>query len=225
MLRSITSEHTRAFAYVAWMVCASLYSSVAAPQVSLEPAVKAAYIYRFLEYVSWPPQVLRSPDAPIVIGTTQPDDVVAELNRIASERTVQNRRISVIQVKDERDAAIHVLYVPRLDGPRAKVLEVFRQRPVLIITDAADGLERGATINFVESDGRIKFEVSVDAASRAGLTISSRLLAVAARVKKSEYSPLMFSSTQSRNIIARLPRDKRPFQGNAEVVDLFLGAT
>lgn len=185
----------KALLCAACLVVGALFSSVASSQAPLESAVKAAYIYRFLEYVAWPAPSFRTAEDPIVIGTTHSDEVSAELNRMTSGRTVHNRRLVVTAVKQfERDSVVHVLYVPAGDVARsAKLIEAARQRPILVITDIEDGLDRGATINFVQSEGRIKFEVSVEAAGRAGLTISARLLAVATRVKKGEYRPPVYA--------------------------------
>ena len=190
----------RLLALLAYATCALFglaLPSAALAQTPLEATVKAAYIYRFLEYVAWPAQAFKAPDEPIVIGTTHNDEVTGELARIVAERTVQNRKLSLVVVKQlERDVPVHVLYIPAGDAPRlAKAAEMARQRPILIITDVSDGLEKGATINFVHSEDRIKFEVSLEAANRAGLTISSRLLAVAMRVKKGEYRPATYALT------------------------------
>ena len=187
---------TRLLGVLACVACALVgLPSGAFAQAPLEATVKAAYIYRFLEYVAWPAQVFKTPEEPIVIGTTHNDEVTAELARIVAERTVQNRKLSLVVVKQfERDTPVHVLYIPAGDAPRlARAAEMARQRPILIITDVSDGLEKGATINFVQSEDRIKFEVSLEAANRAGLTISSRLLAVATRVKKGEYRPATYA--------------------------------
>jgi hypothetical protein len=166
-----------------------------------EAAVKAAYIYRFLEYVSWPAESFRNAEEPIVIGTTQDDDVAAELARVTRDRTVQNRRLTLVDVRDERDLAVHVLYVPPGNSPRlSRVLEAARQRPILIITNSAGGLDKGGVINFVAAGGRIQFEVSLEAAHRAGLTISARLLAVALRVKKTERSNRLVAHAFVRNL-------------------------
>ena len=43
--------------------------------------------------------------------------------------------------------------------------------------------DRGAQITFVIEDDRVKFDVNPDAAARAGLTISSKLLRVARSVE------------------------------------------
>jgi hypothetical protein len=154
-------------------------------QAPLEASVKAAYVYRFIEYVSWPAEVFKTPADPIVIGVAADDDVAEELRRIARDRRVHDRRLVVVNVAQETATPVQVLYA----GARAasRVLKATFGRPVLVVTDAPDGLDRGATIALVESEGRIKFEVSLDAAHRAGISISARLLAIAVRVKKGEY--------------------------------------
>jgi hypothetical protein len=97
-----------------------------------------------------------------------------------------------VTVRQERDLSVHVLYVAAPDF--ARFLKSSLRRPaVLIVTDARDGLENGATINFVLSEGRVKFEVSLEAAQRAGLTISARLLGIAVRVKKGEFQHSIYA--------------------------------
>jgi hypothetical protein len=54
---------------------------------------------------------------------------------------------------------------------------------VLTITGVERGIEHGSMINFVQVDGRVRFEVNVMVAEKSGLRLSSRLLTVAARVK------------------------------------------
>jgi len=57
-----------------------------------------------------------------------------------------------------------------------------RPRSVLVVSSTSGGLEAGSVINFVPADDRIGFEVSVDAAERSALKVSSRMLGVAKRV-------------------------------------------
>ncbi|MBK8018795.1 MAG: YfiR family protein [Betaproteobacteria bacterium] len=156
-------------------------------QVATAAAVKAAYIYRFLEYVTWPAESFRSAEDPVLIGTMEYDDVAAELVRVARTRRINNRRIEVVLVREE--AGVHALYVARTDTTRGqRLIDNARERPVLVITDGPDGLDRGGTINFVPSGDRLQFEISLEAATRAGLTVSSRLLTVAVRIRKSDAS-------------------------------------
>jgi hypothetical protein len=215
----LRARSVKLLGYAACVLFGLALSSNAASQPPLEAAVKAAYIYRFLEYVAWPAQAFRTPDEAIVIGATQNDEVTAELSRIVADRLVHGRRLSVVVVKQiERDLPVHVLYVPASDAARLpRAVELARQRPLLLITDLDDGLEKGATINFVQSEGRIKFEVSLEAAARAGLTISSRLLAVATRVKKGEYRPATYAGPGPRGSTIGIPEARGFLRGPRDV--------
>ena len=50
---------------------------------------------------------------------------------------------------------------------------------MLIVTESDDALQHGSIINFVIVDGQVRFEVSLDAARRRNIHLSSRLLSVA----------------------------------------------
>ncbi len=63
------------------------------------------------------------------------------------------------------------------------IVEAVGTRPVLVVTDDARGLTAGSTINFIRDGRKLRFEVSLAAAERSQLRISSDLLAVASRVQ------------------------------------------
>jgi len=68
------------------------------------------------------------------------------------------------------------------NGRLAEVVGALAGKPVLIVTDAPDGLDRGAMVNFQIVDDRVRFEISLAKAQDAGLMLSSRLLSAALRV-------------------------------------------
>ena len=70
--------------------------------------------------------------------------------------------------------------VPLGRSGREDEVEVERNPPV---TDEDDGLNQGSVLNFVTVNRRVRFEVSLTAADRLRLKISSELLAVAVRVR------------------------------------------
>ena len=81
-------------------------------------------------------------------------------------------------------AGVHVLFIGARENARLpKVIGALGNMPVLVVTEAPDGLERGAMINFVTTD-RVQFEVAVSNAAKAGLHLNARLLSVAIRVRK-----------------------------------------
>jgi hypothetical protein len=61
-------------------------------------------------------------------------------------------------------------------------LAAVRGLPVLVVAESKKAADAGAEITFVVEDNRVKFDVNDDAAARAGLTISSKLLRVARHV-------------------------------------------
>ena len=159
--------------------------------------VKAAFIYHFATFVEWPPAGAGRADFRIaVIGD---DRVAEELERFLPGRDIGGRpmRVERVQSLDEIDefGELDVLYVGAgYDGRLSQVAAAVEDRPVLIVTDAPDALAEGSMINFEVVDERVRFEISLTAAQRAGLDLSSRLLSAA-----------MFVDTQSA-----LPRTGSP---------------
>jgi hypothetical protein len=71
-----------------------------------------------------------------------------------------------------------VLFVPA-GVPAAPLLHDARTRPILTVGESETFLRAGGIVNFFMDDGKVRFEINQDAASRAQLRISSRLLRLA----------------------------------------------
>lgn len=161
---------------------AAFAAAAAAPM--LERRVKAAFLYKFLGYADFPPQSFADGAAPLTIGVVGADDMAAELGRIASGRMVAGRTIAVRTLR-EQDLAqpLHLLFVAGLDAARAG--RQLRDSPALLtVTECEGGLQLGSVINFTIVDERVRFDVSLDAAEKNNVKLSSRLLTVANRVQK-----------------------------------------
>jgi hypothetical protein len=145
--------------------------------------VKAAYLYRFIGYVEWPPRVFTSAQSPIVIGVVGADAVLADLDGLVKGRTAEGRPVSVRELaRDAPLEGIHVLFISKdVIAPRSW-LQRARENSVLVVTESPQGLAGGGVLNFVLADHRVRFEASLAAAEQSGLKLSSRLLAVASRV-------------------------------------------
>jgi len=150
-----------------------------------ERSVMATYIYRFITYAEWPASVFPNADAPIVIGVVNADDIAAELEQVVRGRTAQNRRLQVRRIgPSEAVTDAHVLFVGRDVAPKYfQAAKSLAERPVLTITDSERGADQGSMINFVQADGRVRFEVNVAVAEKSGIRLSSKLLTVAMRVR------------------------------------------
>jgi hypothetical protein len=155
---------------------------VQAAQFSVD-AVKAAYLFRFAQYIEWPEA---PPDAPFIIAVSGAEEVAVHLERLLPGMTINGRPATVRRVVRAQDLeGVHILFVGAGAFDRTRALRARAvQKPILIVTEDKDGLDGGAVINFVEVDRNLRFEISLNAADRSGLKINSALLSVAARVER-----------------------------------------
>lgn len=154
--------------------------------IGVERSVKAAFLYKFLGYVEFPPAAAGDAGAPFTVGVAGADDIAAELARITAGRSVDGRGV-VVRVVREGDAlaGVQLLFIGGTETPRPlHLLRAAQQLGILTVTEADNGLQQGSVINFRVVDERVRFEVSLEAAAKGGLKLSSRLLAVAYHVRK-----------------------------------------
>jgi len=150
-----------------------------AQEVYDEDSIKAAFIYHFSTFVVWPEPKRSGRD--FVIAVVGDDDVAGELQRYLPGHSIQgrpmrSRRLDSIDELGDEDVVFigagrnHVLN---------EDLAAIGERPILVVTDAEGALDKGSMINFRVVEQRVRFEISLPAAERAGLILSSRLLAAA----------------------------------------------
>jgi hypothetical protein len=146
-----------------------------------EDAVKAAYLYRFAGYVDWPD--LGAGSEPFTIAVLGSPAVVQELKHLLPNLTVNHHPAEVREVRGLHDLGrAQILYVGAGHATFLRTLTPTQDHPMLLVTDEEGGLDAGGVLNFVTVDRRVRFEVSLTAAERSRLKISSELLTVAVRV-------------------------------------------
>ncbi len=159
--------------------------AAAEPDPALARVVKAVFLYKFLNYAEWPAAAFAQPESPYVIGVYGADEIAAELAQLAAGRTVADRPVQIRKVRrGDPLAGVHVLFVGAPENAQVAALaRAARQQGILVVSEAGDGLAQGSAINLLIVDGRVRFDVAVDAAEKAGVRLSSRLLAVARSVR------------------------------------------
>ena len=162
--------------------------SVCAPATaSAEPTewdVKAAFLPRFARYVTWPPGSMTNRNAPFVLCVLGTDPFGAAIDQAARSQAIDGRRIVVRRLASAAGAdGCHIAFV---GGSRAtdssQLLAALGRKPVLTVTDATSAGARGI-IHFSVVDGRVRFYIDELSARQRRLAISSRLLALAIRVR------------------------------------------
>jgi hypothetical protein len=175
----------KVLAVAAMLACWSWPAAAADDARALEERVKAAYLYRFAEYVEWPESTFARRDAPVTIGVLGSETLADELAQAVVGRTVNDRPVAVKRLKPgEPLTGVHVLFIGKAESARLNQLAQGAQpRSILTVTESDGALARGSVINFVVADRRVRFEISLESAEKSKLKLSSRLLAVAQQVR------------------------------------------
>ncbi len=162
-----------------WASRPALAQQGAAPE-----AVKAAFLYHFGSFIDWPQPA--KPSNAFEIAVLGDEAVFSALQHIAQEKQVKGRPLNVRRVDrlDDLGAPQIVFVGENHQKQLARLADRTRSKSMLLVSDAENGLRQGAAINFLLREQKVRFEVSIPAAERAGLGMSSRLLNVAFRVEK-----------------------------------------
>jgi len=149
-----------------------------------EVRVKAAFLYKFCDFVEWPPEAFAEPGGAFTIGVVGADALADELAQVVARRSVQGRPVAVRKLKLGAPlAGLHMLFVGGRDGSRLpEVLAAAKGQPTLTVTEAEGDGDPGSAINFVLVADKVRFDVALPPAEAGGLRISARLLAVARKV-------------------------------------------
>lgn len=134
----------------------------------------AGFIYHFAKFTQFPSD---KQSGDFVIGVLGSKDMAAATKALASSKTIGNRKIVVHQFNNTSEIKnCHILFVANnKKGDISKVTSLANNKKFLVITETPDATSQGSTINFVEANGKVKFELSRSAAVSQGLKISSEL--------------------------------------------------
>lgn len=155
----------------------------AAADQALERRVKAAFLYRFTEYITWPETVFPNTRPAFVVAVIGDEALAAELQQITFGRSVQGRPVEVRRLgTGDKPGSEHLVFIGTHEKKRLQQLIQAAPPHAVVVTESEGALTLGSIINFVIADGRVRFEISLKAAERRSLRLSSRLLAVARTV-------------------------------------------
>ncbi len=150
-----------------------------APAVSDPATLKAAFLYNFALYTSWPPGAATG----FALCAFGRDDLGPALDALAG-KTVDGKPVQVRRVDSIGDArSCQLLYVSEATGASlASVARGLQGAPVLVVSDAAGAAEQ-AMIQIEPDASRLAFSVNLGRVRAAGLDVSARLLRLARSVR------------------------------------------
>lgn len=160
-------------------------SGTAWAQVASEYDVKAAFLYNFTKFVEWPPSAFggRSDFQLCVLGE---DPFGGSLDVVRNEK-VSGRAITLLRAPKLAEVeGCQILFISRSERSRIpQILLDLGTAPVLTVADTGGFLDQGGIINFILEKSKVRFEINQEAAERAGIKISSKLLRLATNAKGS----------------------------------------
>jgi hypothetical protein len=149
-----------------------------------EYQVKPVYLYNFGRFVQWPESVPKTATFPICVLGRDPFGPILDLT-IANEAVNEAKLVSR-RIETTRDAAgCRILFVSSSEAPHIReILASIEKLSILTVSDMPDFTGSGGMIQFVLQDKKVRFEVNLSPAEKAGLALSSQLLKVAIEVKR-----------------------------------------
>jgi hypothetical protein len=149
-----------------------------------EYQVKAAFLFHFAQFVDWPPEAFKNAASPLTYCTAGEDSFHGALDASLNGKMIGARPVRVIHFRQVQE--IQGCQIVFLGTPEKKLisgmLANLRASPILTVGESEDFVQGGGMIGFFLEDNKVRFDINLDAAERAKLKISARLLALAKTV-------------------------------------------
>lgn len=162
-----------------WLSCA-LLPGQSPPDAVQEYQIKAAFLYNFAKFVDWPGEPAGA-SAPLVIVVFGKDPFGPSLEQTVAGKTVSGRPLLIRRTsRVEELLPCHILFISASEKRRlAQIWRALGNASVLTVSDMEEFLQLGGAIGFLIWESKIRFGINLQAARRAGLRISSKLLSLA----------------------------------------------
>ncbi len=167
------------FAAAAFLTSAPPAGAQSEPPTEYE--IKAAFLYNFAKFVEWPADAFPDAQAPVLLGILGDDPFGLVLDQMIYGKTANGRGFVVKRISEGAELrSCHILFISSSEKKYlARILEGLKGSGVLTVGDMDRFAESGGVIHLLLAENKVRFEINLTAAGRAGLKISSKLLALA----------------------------------------------
>jgi hypothetical protein len=146
-----------------------------------EYQLKAAFLFNFAKFVDWPRSSFANPRSLFSICILGADPFGRAIDDTLRGQTIGGRSVSVERTHDAsqlRHCQVAFISASEKDHLR-EILQSVRGANVLLVGETAGFASAGGAIQFEMRDDHIRFSINPEAAERAGLRVSSKLLSLA----------------------------------------------
>ena len=162
-----------------FLVCCSAIPVSNALEPNNESTIKALFIYNFTKQIEWPTSQLNKPTFQICV--LNDSEIAEKLNEIVKGRKFSEKNFEVKNIVKINDAAgAQILFIPK--SKWKKIESEIMNLPhdgLLIITEEKTIPNSFASINLIEINNQMRFEINQNITKKQNLKISNSLIKLA----------------------------------------------
>lgn len=143
----------------------------------------AMFIYHFTKYINWPEN---DSNGEFTIGILGKSPLKEELQLLLKNKTINNQKVSIRPLKETSDdnKFCDIIFIAESESNAIKTISsMVEHHPVLLITEKQGLIQKGAAINFLVINEKLRFEISKTCITNHNLKVSNELLKLATDVQ------------------------------------------
>jgi hypothetical protein len=146
-----------------------------------EYQLKAAFLLNFAKFIDWPPSSFATPQSPFAICILGADPFGRAMDDVLQGKTIGDRTVTVERTNRLAEVRhCQMVFVSASEKSRVpEIIEGLRGTNALVVGETEGFAVAGGMIQFALEENHVRFLINTDAADRAGLKVSSKLLSLA----------------------------------------------
>jgi hypothetical protein len=151
-----------------------------------EAELKAAFLFNFTKFIEWPSDAFPTEASHVVVGVYGDEPFAGTLRSLLADKKAHGRPFTVKRLANPQDAK-HCQIIFFRESETRKMREAYesiKRLPILTVGESDDFLDEGGMFNLFFEDKQLRFEVNPATAENAKLTVSSKLLRLAKKIRK-----------------------------------------
>lgn len=158
-------------------------NQVFADQSSLEYKVKAAYLYNFANFITWPASNVASKNDSMHV-CIYGDDPFGQTIEPLETKKAHGYTISILRLKEKLQLSdCQIVFISASEEENLlQILDLLENQSILTVSDYISFAEIGGMIGFIVEQGKVRIEINLSATKQANLKLSAMLLEVARKI-------------------------------------------
>lgn len=158
----------------------AMYASSAYADTVAEYTLKAAFLYNFAAFTTWPNRSTENFNL-CIYGQ---DPFGNNLDALMRAKRINEQPINIHRINQlDHLAQCQLVFISRpAIGNITTIIDAISNKPVLTVADSPEAARQGVVINMNVIEDKVTFEANLLMAKKAGLNLSSQLLRLATEI-------------------------------------------